>query len=103
MASKQKQATDISQKERQAVYDRDNKRCIICGSNQWLEVAHYIGRSQGGMGIRQNLVCLCKTHHMAYDGDKRDIYRKVIHDYLQGWYQDWNEQDLVYDKYGWLK
>lgn len=101
--SKQSRATDISQKERQIVYDRDSRCCIICGKRP-VEVAHYISRARGGLGIRQNLVCLCIEHHRAYDGVDHDLYKPIIRDYLHGWYMnEWDEDKLVYDKYRWLK
>jgi hypothetical protein len=62
-----------------------------------------VGRAQGGLGIPENLVTLCKNCHMEYDnGDYREIHGKSIHDYLKSWYPKHDETKLTYDKYGWL-
>lgn len=101
--SQQARACDISPRTRQRVSDRDGKRCVICGS-PGVQIAHYIPRSRGGLGIPQNLVCLCVKCHDEYDNGKfREKHGQAIREYLKGWYTDWDETDLVYDKYSWLK
>ena len=57
--TKRAQACDIPIVVRDAVYSRDNKCCIICGSPNAKANAHYIPRSHGGLGIEQNIVTLC--------------------------------------------
>ena len=74
--------------------------CIISGLSDSLEAAHYIPRSQGGLGIERNIVLLNHDIHYAFDhGDKREEYGKRIREYLQSQYPDWNEDDLYYQKY----
>ena len=93
-------ACDISPAVRKAVGERDNHQSIISGETYNLEMAHYIGRSQCGLGIEENLVLLTKKEHLAYDsGDKRKEYGEIIRDYLQTYYLDWNESNLKYDKW----
>lgn len=54
------------------------------------------------MGIPQNLVMLCADHHFLYDnGGLREEIGGTIRDYLKGWYPDWNEDALKYDKWRW--
>ena len=78
---------------------RDFGRCIICGAPGQPN-AHYIPRSQGGLGIEQNIVTLCPFCHMEYDnGSKRREYGERIRAYLQGIYKDWDEHKLIYDKW----
>lgn len=102
--SKVSKACDISPKVRRRVKDRDGHACILCGSPWNLEVAHYIGRAQLGLGICRNLVLLCNHCHSEYDnGDKRKEYGQMIKDYLKGWYPDWNEESLIYNKYSFLE
>ena len=100
---RQTKATGILPRVRYRVLERDGKCCILCGRPWYLEIAHYIGSAQGGMGIEQNLVTLCKNCHMEYDnGDYRQIHGQSIRDYLKANYKGWNEKKLVYNKYDWV-
>ena len=93
-------ATDISARTRHKVYVRDGGCCIICGSPFDLQVAHYVSRSQLGLGIEQNLVLLCNGCHYAFDnGGKREEYGKMIADYLRAWYKNWDGMKLTYEKW----
>lgn len=44
--NKRSKACDISQKVKKKVWERDNHRCIICGSPYAMPNAHYISRAQ---------------------------------------------------------
>ena len=60
---------------------------------------HYIARSQGGLGIEQNVGCGCIECHNDYDNGKKVIeYKEVFKEYLKGKYKNWNEKDLIYRK-----
>ena len=97
---KSTKVTDISKSVRECVYKRDSHKCIICG-NPNVQVAHYIPRSRMGLGIAENLVCLCVCCHFEYDNGKDSkSYKTAIEDYLKGYYPDWNEKKLVYRKWG---
>lgn len=94
-------ATDIPQKVKAKVYERDGGCCIICGKqgNPW---CHFISRQKGGLGIEQNIVTLCNECHRQYDEgtrDMREAIRYVIKEYLVGHYPDLNEKNLVYKKW----
>lgn len=94
-------ALAISQTVKRHVYERDQGRCILCGSTHGVPDAHYISRAQGGMGIEKNIVTLCPKCHWKYDqSTERWMLREEIREYLAGSYPDWNENDLVYQKYG---
>ena len=100
--SKRSKACDISPKVRQIVYDRDGGCCIICGK-QGIPNAHYISRAHGGLGSERNIVTLCPTCHHAFDNgnDERlamQINMRIEH-YLQLHYANWNEKDVIYDKW----
>lgn len=98
--SKRSKACDISPKVRLKVNIRDNLECVICHRSRGLQVAHYIPRSQGGLGIEENLVLLCLECHQAYDnGDKRKDYGDFIHNYLKWHYPGWDVKNLIYDKW----
>jgi 5-methylcytosine-specific restriction endonuclease McrA len=90
-------ALQISPDVKRRVWERDG-RCILChrpGSPD----AHYIPRSQGGLGIEKNIVTLCQSCHMAYDqGFARRELGIEIRAYLMKCYPDWDEADLVYRK-----
>lgn len=63
------------------------------------ETMHYIPRSQGGLGIARNGAIGCKYHHMMLDNSEhRTEMKEIFKNYLQGMYQDWNEDELVYHK-----
>jgi len=46
---------------RQAVFDRDNRACVDCGSRDNLELWHVKPVVYGGDSAPDNLVTLCKT------------------------------------------
>lgn len=98
--SKRAQATDISDEVKQIVFERDNGRCVVCGRHG-IPDAHYKRRSQGGLGIEQNVVTLClKCHSQFDDGALREEIGNKIKDYLSYIYgPSWNEKDLIYDKW----
>ena len=98
--SKQSKACDISKAVKDAVWERDGHRCIICGSSEAMPNAHYIPRSQGGLGIEENIVTLCLDCHNAFDNSSaRPWYHDQIKKYLESKYPDLDENKLVYHKY----
>lgn len=104
MKSKRSKACDISPKVKKIVYERDGGICIICGIYGGIPNAHYIRRSQGGLGIEENIGCLCPECHHDYDnGGKEKEIGKTFKDYLQSKYPDWSEEKLYYRKYEVIK
>ena len=73
MKSRRSKATDIPQKVKQAVWERDGGRCVICGNtHNVMPNAHFISRANGGLGIEENVVTLCteltpNKCHRKYD------------------------------------
>lgn len=99
MKSKRSKATDIPQKVKQAVWERDNQCCIICGNPQAMPNAHYISRAHGGLGVEENVVTLCQKCHHDYDnGDKREENGRLIHEHLINHYPRWCKEDVTYSK-----
>lgn len=92
-------ACSISQKVREDVLERDKHRCIICGEYR-VQIAHYISRGRAGLGIPQNLGCLCVRCHIEYDNGKyhKEI-KNAFKDYLKERYPDWDESKLTYSKW----
>ena len=107
MRSARTKAVDISKKVKDAVWERDGGRCVICGSSyNVMPNAHYIPRSAGGLGIEQNVVTLCtnltqnQCHYKFDYGSRaeREQIGKKISKYLRSCYPDWSEDKLIYKK-----
>lgn len=97
--SKRSKACDISKKVKDAVWERDNHKCIVCGSVYAMPNAHYISRAKGGRGIEENVVTLCANcHHKTDNTADRYIMLDYIKNYLQSHYPDWSEEKLIYKK-----
>ena len=91
-------ATDIPKHVRQEVLVREKGMCVMCGSVHWLECHHYVEKSRGGMGIKENLVMLCKTHHdQIHKGNV--IVKNQVTNYLAKLYPSFSDKDRIYDKW----
>lgn len=103
MKTKRSQACDIPQKVKNNVWERDNHRCVHCGTTATARPnAHYISRAKGGLGIEKNIVTLCFKCHHDYDNGTREQHGfigKNIKAYLKPQYPNWNEKSLIYHKY----
>ena len=83
--------------------------CIICGAPGGPH-CHIVRRSQGGMGVEQNIVTMCGPCHYAFDEgiglkrleplglNTRDDVRRYIVDYIRGFYPDWTPERVTYRK-----
>lgn len=89
----------ITPKVRQAVERRDNGLCIFCKRPGRGE-AHFISRAQGGLGVEENILTVCRECHNAMDNStRREIMLKIAEAYLREHYPFWNKEDLIYKKY----
>ncbi|MDO4282370.1 MAG: hypothetical protein Q4D02_01925 [Clostridia bacterium] len=99
--SRRAKACDISTRVKALVWQRDDGRCIICGQ-RGLPNSHYIKRSHGGLGIEENIVCMCISCHNFYDNGNDEILKNSIkkktRDYLKRQYKNWKEENLFYKK-----
>lgn len=71
-----------------------------------LSVMHYIPRSRGGLGIEENGALGCHYHHTMLDNGntgRREEMLGLFKEYLMQQYEDWKEEDLVYDKWSFFK
>ena len=98
MKTKRTKALEIPRQVKEKVYERDSGLCVACGK-MGMPNAHYIARSQGGLGIEENVLTLCYYCHNKYDQSiHRQTMRKYFRDYLKSKYSDWDESKLTYKK-----
>lgn len=96
--SKRSKATDIPQKVKREVYERDNGLCIFCGK-PGMPNAHVVPRSQGGLGVPQNIVTACAECHRRFDSTvDRKIYLEAAKMHLRRFYGAQNESEVTYKK-----
>ena len=112
---KQTRASAIPARVKAAVALRDSANgpatCIVCGAPGGPH-CHVVRRSQGGMGIEQNIVTLCGPCHYAFDEGigmvrlrpfgfqtRADVSRYIV-EYLKGFYPDWTRESVTYRKWG---
>ena len=94
-------ATSISTATKKTVWARDFCRCVACGSINAGPHCHFIRRSQGGLGVEQNIWTGCDTCHRAVDSEGTDgPLHERMRDYFRTLYPDWDESKLVYKKEG---
>ena len=95
---KLKDLTKITQEVRDRVYERDSHDgaacCVYCG-RPYPEVHHYIERGRGGLGIEQNLVCLCAICHTDLHSTGNERIKAFIKEYLMEHYEEWDEKSLT--------
>ena len=100
MKSKRTRACEITPETRRIVEERDGHCCIFCGRPGRGE-AHYINRSQGGLGIPENIVTVCRQCHFQMDnGLYTKVFREKAERYLKSKYPYWDKEKLVFSK-GW--
>ena len=98
---KRTKALDISKVVKDKVWERDRHECIICHSPYAMPNSHYIARSQGGLGIEENIGTMCIQCHHDYDHTpKRKDIKEKFKQYLQSKYPAWHESKLIYRKWG---
>lgn len=101
VSSKRAKALSISKAVKDRVWERDGRRCIICGSSQANPECHYIARSRGGLGIEENIFTGCRSCHREYDfgtAPQRAAIKTTAEAYLKSCYSDWDESQLIYRK-----
>lgn len=101
---KRKEWTEFSPEESRAIIERDNGRCVYCGSTFYLGKAHiFVSRAHGGKGCKENGVLLCQTHHYALDQgpdtELRNKIQKRCENYLHSKYKNINIEEFKYNKW----
>lgn len=117
MKSKQCKEREFSPKVRKNIIERDDDQCIFCRMGYEMQQAtplglklrsimHFVPRSHNGLGIEKNGALGCQYHHEMLDnGNKgrREEMLGMFREYLMQQYEDWNEDDLTYSKWDFLK
>lgn len=109
MKANRTKALEIPAEVKRAVAERDScdghPCCVWCGmpapvSNPLaFSNAHYIPRSQGGLGIEENILTLDWECHLKFDqSDERSEMRGFLRGYLKSKHPDWDEKKLIYKK-----
>ncbi|KAB8126928.1 HNH endonuclease [Gracilibacillus oryzae] len=82
---RKKQNRDFSPKVKKEIFERDQWRCVKCGSYYLEEVPHHIiFKSQGGSGEKRNGAAVCINCH-------RSAHRK---DEVRRWFENWRDKYL---------
>lgn len=107
---RQTKSTSIPPAVKASVDRRDHSTCIICGA-PGAPVCHCVRRSQGGMGIEQNIVSMCNECHFSHDEglfmrrlrplgfETQQNVQEYVKNYLRSIYPNWTEESVKYHKY----
>lgn len=99
---------EFSAQERRKIHERDNETCLFCRlgyrpsfeAGGALQVMHYVGRAQGGLGIAENGALGCVYHHQMLDnGLYHNEMKAIFRGYLKSHYPEWDESALIYNKW----
>ena len=107
MKSDRTKSLEIPKHVKRAVAERDSFNghpcCIWCGKpapvsdSLAFSNAHYIPRSDGGLGIEENILTLDPECHLKYDQSvERNKMKAFFKKYLQANYPGWDEEKLKY-------
>ncbi len=98
MKSKRTKCFSIIKSVKDKVYARDSGRCIFCG-RAGLPEAHFIPRSQSGLGIEENVFTACRECHSRLDQSiERKAMLEVARAYLDVFYPSFSDEDRRYKK-----
>jgi 5-methylcytosine-specific restriction endonuclease McrA len=93
-----KKSCEIPVEVRMKVAIRDSGLCIFC-HQQGISNAHLVKRSQGGLGIEQNIFTACIQCHFEEDhGKNTKYYENIAEEYLKSKYSNWNREDMIFKK-----
>lgn len=112
---RQTKATSIPASVKSSVALRDCSgghpaTCILCGA-PGSPHCHVVRRSQGGLGVEQNIVTLCDPCHRAFDEGEclerleplgfhsRQDIKDFIYAYMKGYYPRWTPESVKYHKW----
>lgn len=95
---KRTKALAIKAAVKRKVEERDGHCCIFCGKRGRGE-AHVISRAQGGLGVEQNLITVCRECHYALDDSlSRPLMLEIAKQHLRAFYPDWSVDAVIFKK-----
>lgn len=101
--SRRTKAVSIPTRVKDAVWERDYHQCVLCGNPQAAPVCHFIRRSQGGLGIEENIWTGCAACHNGFDHITDEEWhakaRLKLEAYFKRIYPRWDERKLYYRKW----
>ena len=108
MKTKRSKATDIPMSVKKKVWERDHRRCVVCGNSyNVMPNAHILSRAHSGMGIETNVVTMCteftqnKCHRKFDFGTKEEKEKilEIVTNYMKSIYgEDWCIENQKYHK-----
>ena len=100
MKSKRSKACDISRAVKEAVWERDLHKCVLCGNPNAMPNAHIVPRSKGGMGVEPNIVTLCLDCHRRLDQTiERPNLLIALEHYIDIKYPEYDKSQRYYNKW----
>jgi hypothetical protein len=79
----------VSKELRQQLFEESRNQCAICGSRDFLQLAHITPISIGGASTLQNMIVLCATCHVGVDSSRISAER------LREIKRDWVEKSIA--------
>lgn len=101
MKTKQK----IAQRDMTCLFCRQQYHMSTAGDEYGYsipDIAHYVNKSAGGLGIEENGVLVCRYHHQLLDNGNKGLRGEMLfrmEAYLKSIYPGWTKEDLYYRKY----
>ena len=92
--------TDISQRVKEIVWNRDSKCCVVCGKplpKHFANAHVFVRRSHFGLGIPENIVTLCQTHHHWLDSGldwQHKYVKEIVYEHMYKQYPDLDIEKL---------
>ena len=65
---------------RKVILERDNNRCVYCGSKKHLVIHHIVSVREGGKDVPENLETVCNVCHPTVESGWMVLYIKAISD-----------------------
>jgi hypothetical protein len=78
---------------RKICFKHHEKKCVICGEENIVEVHHYDGDHENNKP--ENLVPLCSTHHRYWHSRFRELIKNKIDDYVRNYIQRRNKISIT--------